>query len=116
MHRVHDDEDEDDDESSSLEDDTDAQNQHPQVPGAQQEFSEDDDESSAMSDYNPDERVRNLINNRNNEPEIVSRGQGLRNRPPLPHQQRQHDEEDEDDDSSSEYSFEESPAKQRVAA
>jgi len=61
-----------------------------------------------MSDYNPDERVKNLINNRANEPEIVNQRQAnaLRNRPPLPHQR---EDEDDDDDSSSEYSFEESP-------
>jgi hypothetical protein len=33
---------------------------------ANQQFSDDvsDEESSAMSDYNPDERVRQIINNR----------------------------------------------------
>lgn len=77
---MRDDDEEDDDESSSL-DDEDVQRQ-----GGQQEFSDDDEESSAMSDYNPDERVRNLINNRASEPEIVNRQvQALRNRPPLPH-------------------------------
>lgn len=57
-----------------------------------------------MSDYNPDERVRQIINNRGgaSEPEIVSQTRVLA------HQQLDQSGDD-DDSSSSEYSYEESP-------
>jgi hypothetical protein len=71
---------------------------HNHVAGAQQSFTDEDDDSSAMSDYNPDERVRQIINNRGaSEPEIVSHprmGEG------------QADQSGDDDSSSDEYSYE----------
>jgi hypothetical protein len=73
------------------------------VAGAQQSFTDEDDDSSAMSDYNPDERVRQIINNRGaSEPEIVS------------HPRMGQDQSGDDDSSSDEYSYEQSPDQQNV--